>query len=146
VTPPLGTRGPALAASTIPPLSVQSCGTREREREREAQRRGTWTERTAAAACVDRSCIDDAPPPTPPRPHFCQPERFYPRQLAFFVCKNCGKFFKRNPLGSPRRTADFCLISRPRLRTGFRGELGHQRSAVKQTPFFMDNSLQLFFH
>jgi len=28
VTPPLGTRGPALAASTIPPLSVWPCGTR----------------------------------------------------------------------------------------------------------------------
>ena len=28
VTPPLGTRGPALAASTIPPLSVRPCGTR----------------------------------------------------------------------------------------------------------------------
>jgi hypothetical protein len=27
VTPPLGTRGPALAASTIPPLSVRPCGT-----------------------------------------------------------------------------------------------------------------------
>ena len=28
MTPPLGTRGPALAASTIPPLSVRPCGTR----------------------------------------------------------------------------------------------------------------------
>ena len=28
VTPPLGTRGPALAANTIPPLSVWPCGTR----------------------------------------------------------------------------------------------------------------------
>jgi hypothetical protein len=28
VTPPLGTRGPALAASTISPPSVRSCGTR----------------------------------------------------------------------------------------------------------------------
>ena len=28
VTPPLGTRGPASAASTIPPLSVRPCGTR----------------------------------------------------------------------------------------------------------------------
>ena len=28
MTPPLGARGPALAASTIPPLSVRPCGTR----------------------------------------------------------------------------------------------------------------------
>ena len=28
MTPPLGTRGPALAASTIPALSVRPCGTR----------------------------------------------------------------------------------------------------------------------
>ena len=28
MTPPLDTRGPALAASTIPPLSVRPCGTR----------------------------------------------------------------------------------------------------------------------
>jgi len=35
VTPPLGTRGPALAASTIPPLSVQP---EEEEEEEEEER------------------------------------------------------------------------------------------------------------
>ena len=29
VTPPLGTHGPALATSSIPPLSVRPCGTQE---------------------------------------------------------------------------------------------------------------------
>jgi hypothetical protein len=35
VTPPLGTRGPALAASTIPPLSVRPFGTRSATHKRD---------------------------------------------------------------------------------------------------------------
>ena len=62
VTPPLGTRGPAFAAITIPQLSVRPCGTREeaRERERERERaRARERENLLGTVCVSLFYVID---------------------------------------------------------------------------------------